>query len=108
MYKYFKDSEIVGLSPDLVKMLDMARDISGIPYIITSGFRTENTENGITQPDTGAHSRGLAVDLRCRDSRSRFLILKGLFAVGFVRIGDEVDHVHADIDISLDVNVVWR
>ncbi len=108
MYKYFQDSEIVGLNAGLVKMLDQAREISGIPYIITSGFRTQNTENGITLPDTGVHSKGLAVDLRCRDSRSRFLILKGLFAVGFTRIGDEIDHIHADIDTSLDVNVVWR
>jgi hypothetical protein len=106
-FKYFKESEIIGLNLGLVKMLDQARDIAGIPFVITSGFRNAITKDGVTTRDEGAHSRGLAVDLRCRDSRSRFLILKGLFAVGFVRIGDEVDHIHADIDVSLDVNVVW-
>ena len=35
MYKYFKDSEVVGLKPEFVKLLDQARGIAGVPFIIT-------------------------------------------------------------------------
>lgn len=107
MFKYFKDSEIIGLNVDLVQMLDQARDNAGIPFIITSGLRTAAQNEAAGGAPDSAHLRGLAVDLRCRNSRERFLILKSLLSVGFMRIGDEVDHIHADIDISRDVNVVW-
>jgi len=107
-YKYFTAKEVIGLNENLVKMLDQARALAGIPFIITSGLRTpaESVKAGGT--DTDAHTGGFAVDLRCRDSRSRFLILKALFAVGFTRIGDEIDHIHCDIDPDKDVQVVWR
>lgn len=108
MFKYFKDSEIVGLDLGLVKMLDQARDLAGIPFIITSGRRSPAHDKELGGTGDGAHTKGLAVDLRCQDSRARFLILKALFSVGFVRIGDEVDHIHADIDVSRDLNVCWR
>jgi hypothetical protein len=106
-YKHFKESEIKDLNGGLVMMLDQARELAGIPFVITSGFRTADQnalDNGV--PDS-AHMKGLAVDLRCRNSNERFLILKALFAVGFVRIGDEVDHIHCDIDTIKDVNVVF-
>ena len=108
MYKYFKDSEVKGLDPKLCQMLDQARDIAGIPFIITSGLRSPTKDKELGGTGDGAHTKGLAVDLRCQDSRSRFLILKALFQIGFFRIGDEIDHIHADIDLDLDVNVCWR
>ncbi len=107
-YKYFKDSEIVGLDIGLVRMLDQARELAGIPFVITSGLRTVAQNEAAGGAPDSAHIRGLAVDLRCRNGRERFLILKALFAVGFVRIGDEVDHIHTDIDITKDLNVLWR
>lgn len=108
MFKYFKQKEIVGLDIGLVKMLDKAREIAGIPFVITSGLRTEK-ENRLAggKPDS-AHLLGFAVDLRCRNSRERFLIVKALIYVGFTRIGIEQDHIHTDIDISKDSDVIWR
>jgi len=108
MYKYFKEKEIVGLNTGLVEMLDKAREIAGIPFVITSGLRTEEKNKEVGGVNDSSHRKGLAVDLRCRDSRSRFLIIKGLISVGFSRIGAEVDHIHVDIDPEKDVNVIWR
>jgi len=31
-YKYFKPSEIIGLKPELVALLDKARDLAGVPF----------------------------------------------------------------------------
>ncbi len=107
-FKYFKDKEIVGLDLNLVKRLDSAREIAGVPFVITSGLRTPEHSFEVGGSAGDAHTRGFAVDLRCKDSRTRFLIMKGLIMAGFRRIGDEIDHIHADIDPTLDIDVIWR
>ena len=42
-YKYFRDEEIKNLDLEFVAMLDKARHVSGVPYTITSGYRTPET-----------------------------------------------------------------
>lgn len=108
MYKYFKKEEIVDLNSGLVEMLDKAREIAGIPFIITSGYRTIEENARVGGVTGSAHLKGLAVDLKCTNDRERFLIVKGLLYVGFVRIGVEKTHIHCDIDTSRSVNVIWR
>jgi zinc D-Ala-D-Ala carboxypeptidase len=107
IFKYFKDSEIVGLDLGLVQMLDRARQYAEIPFIITSGYRSPEYEIGKGRSENGPHTTRKAVDLKCTNSRERFLILKALFYTGFLRIGDEKDHIHADICNNKDINVVW-
>lgn len=106
-YKFFKESEIPNLQIKLVQMLDRAREYAGIPFYITSGFRTpkENTEAGGV--DNSAHEKGLAVDLRCDTSEKRYKMITGLIAVGFNRIGVYERHLHADIDKMKPENVMW-
>lgn len=99
--KNFKRSEFDypdEMSPQLMRQLDVARDLAGVPFIITSDYRPG---------DKKAHGKGLAVDLRVMSSRDRFHILKGLFRACFVRIGDYDRHIHADIDDSLPQKVAW-
>lgn len=107
-YKYFAPKEVIGLQDTLVQRLDTARENAGIPFIITSGLRSPAESEKAGGFATDAHVKGWAVDLRCKDSRSRFLIIKGLLLAGFRRIGDEIDHIHADIDPTKDIDVIWR
>lgn len=107
-FKHFKESEIIGLQIKLVQMLELAREIAKIPFIITSGVRTEEHNKKVGGVPNSSHTKGLAVDLKCNDSRTRFLIISSLMQAGFKRIGAESDHVHADIDALKDQNVLWR
>jgi uncharacterized protein YcbK (DUF882 family) len=107
MYKYFKDSEIQNLNAGLVQMLDQARDIAGIPFIITSGYRTAEHNAEVGGVDGSSHIKGLAADIRFTNWNEKFLIKKALYAVGFVRIGNGKGHVHCDIDTLKDVNIEW-
>lgn len=101
-YRYFSDIEVQGLQTPLPAMLDMARGIAGIPFLLTS------TTDGIHAPNS-AHSKGLAVDIGLghlgegfdRD-RARFLIVQGLYGAGFKRIEVCPLHVHADIGQAPD------
>ena len=107
-YKYFKESEVVGLKTKLVEMLDKAREIAGIPFVINSGYRTlaHNAEVGGTEDSS--HTKGLAVDLRARNSTEHFLITKGLIIAGFTRISKKYpSHIHCDIDDEKTQNVLF-
>ena len=107
MARHFLPEEIVGLDPKLVGMLDDARDIAGVAFVITSGRRTEAENANAQGVENSAHLRGLAVDLQCLSYTDRFFMLVGLVRAGFRRIGVYDRHVHCDCDDSLPQNVVW-
>lgn len=105
--KYFSDSEVAGLDPQLVRMLDRARGLAHIPFHITSGFRTgaQNLDAGGVHDS--AHLRGYAVDLACFDARARMRMVSALIIAGFRRVGLYTHHVHADCDPELPQDVLW-
>jgi uncharacterized protein YcbK (DUF882 family) len=107
MARHFATEEIKGLSAAFVEKLDQARDIAGVPFIITSGKRTPDQNASAQGVENSAHLRGLAVDLQCTDSVSRFKILQGAFQAGFRRIGVYTAHIHIDLDDTLPKPVVW-
>ena len=96
--KHFKQSEIYGLRDRLILMLDQAREIAGVPFIITSGLRTADQNRAVGGVSDSAHLKGLAVDLQCKNSNTRFKIVKSLLEVGFNRIEIAPLHIHTDID----------
>lgn len=100
-YKYFKASEVVGLKPELVKMLDIARGIANTPFKITSGYRTPEHNLEVGGVPNSAHTKGLAVDIACT-TQTRQAILKGLLTCGIpIFIEDCPVHIHVDIDSSI-------
>jgi len=100
--RYFEASEFgdhaAKMNPALIERLNYARSISGVPYHISSHYRSD---------DPGAHGDGDAVDIKCASSGERFSILLGLVAAGFTRIGIYDKHCHADVSESRDQKVIW-
>ena len=107
-YKYFKPSEVVGLKPELVQLLDKMRGECGFPFIINSGFRTK-AQNASLSDAVGdsAHLKGLAVDLSIKDSLKRLKLTQVALNNGICRIGIGKDFVHLDISKTLPQNVMW-
>lgn len=97
-----EEGSAVDMQPTFLEMLDRARDISGIPYKITSGIRRPERNMAIGGKPNSSHLRGYAADIAATDSRSRFLILQGLLEAGFNRIGIAGDgkgnFIHVDND----------
>lgn len=106
-YKYFKDSEVVGLKPELVSLLDKARGIAGVPFKITSGLRTIQQNEDVGGASDSSHLRGYGCDLSVVDSDKRYKILTALLNVGFSRIGVYGGHIHVDCDPNLPKNLIW-
>ena len=74
------------MDADLLQMLDEARDLAGIPFPLSSAYRCPKHNKAVGGVPTSAHTRGYAVDIRCVDSHSRFVILQALLEAGFRRI----------------------
>jgi zinc D-Ala-D-Ala carboxypeptidase len=106
-WHYFTDLEVEGLDPEFVAKLDQARHHAKTPFTITSGKRTPDDNERAMGVEGSSHCKGLAVDLRCGDSRARKLIVAGLLHAGFSRIGIYDRHVHVDQDPDKDSDVIW-
>lgn len=91
----------------LLEMLDAARTIADIPFVLNSAYRSKEYEIQAGRDGTSSHCKGLAVDIRAKTSRSRFLIIDALLKAGFTRIGVAKNYIHADIDPDKDEEVIW-
>ena len=105
MSKYFKDIEYK-MDVDFLAKLDEARGYAEIPFIINSAYRSPEHKESIKNP-TSSHIKGLAVDIKAKDSRTRGVILDALRCVGFTRIGIAKTFIHVDLDYSKSQNVTW-
>ena len=83
---------------DLLQMLDEARDLAGIPFPLSSAYRCPKHNKAVGGVPTSSHTRGYAVDIRCVDSHSRFVMLQALLEAGFRRVELAPTWIHVDND----------
>lgn len=96
------------MDQDFLEMLDDARNVAGIPFVITSGYRTESWNHHVGGKQDSAHLKGCAADIACGTSRDRFLIVTALLEVGFDRIGIGEDFIHVDSDWEKNAALIWN
>lgn len=106
-WKYFKDDEVKGLLPDLVYKLDRARELFGAPILITSGYRDPLKNDSAGGVKDSAHTKGMAVDIRCADQDMQKRLIWALVIAGFRRIGAYSKHLHCDVDDEKPTPAFW-
>ena len=113
--KHFKKSEFTCkcgcgetvISDDLLYMLDKAREFAKKPFKINSGYRCKNHPESKKNP-TSSHIKGLAVDIECKDSNTRAIMMDALVYADFERFGLHKSFIHVDIDVVDKVSpVIW-
>ncbi|MEN7547826.1 D-Ala-D-Ala carboxypeptidase family metallohydrolase [Rapidithrix thailandica] len=115
--KYFQYSEFDSpdapgsgrnMDPGFLSRLDKAREYSGIPFKINSGYRTRRYNAGLKNsvPDS-AHVKGLAVDIGFKTLGQAHKILQGAIKAGFRRIGIGAGFIHLDSDRAKPWPAVW-
>jgi uncharacterized protein YcbK (DUF882 family) len=112
--KHFKREEFAckhcgenEIDTHFLERLDRARDISGVPYIINSGYRCEvhNSNVGSTSRN---HTSGKAADIKAINSYERMKIIYGLIMAGFTRIGVAKTFIHVDsMKDGVPVTACW-
>lgn len=113
--KYFKEKEFAcncgcgrnKMSQFFLNMLDNARDIAGVPFVINSGYRCQEYNKRIGGVNGSAHTHGVAADIKVSDNMARYFIFNALLEAGFNRIGVYSSFIHVDCDVSKTNNVIW-
>ena len=86
--------------------LDHARDIAGISFKITSGYRTKEHNAEVGGVPNSSHLIGVAADISVSGGADRYIILNALIKAGFKRIGVAKTFIHCDTDTNKS-NSVW-
>ena len=95
------------MNPSFVQIIDQIRTKFGHPIKVNSGFRTEQHNKEVGGKPNSAHTKGLACDIDCVDSSTRFLLIKYALDLGIKRIGIGDTFIHIDGDLDLPQEVVW-
>ena len=95
------------MDDEFLEMLDNARHLAGIPFIINSGYRTKAANRDAGGLRNSAHLDGFAADIRCNASRERMYIVGALLEAGFNRIGIGNGFIHVDNDPTKPEDVIW-
>lgn len=107
-----KGKGIDNMDKEFICLLDDARGIAGVPFKITSGYRTPEynkslLEQGYKGSKNSSHTKGIAADIYAKDSFTRFKIVTALMIVGINRIGIGNNFIHCDIDEDKSQQVLW-
>ena len=93
--------------PVFLEMLNEARDISGIPFVINSGCRCKKHNREVGGSEDSSHIKGLGVDIKCKTNSAREVVLRALMYVGFTRFGIGKTYIHVDYDTSKTKHCMW-
>lgn len=95
------------MAPSFIDKLTFARQLAGIPFKITSGYRTPEHNRVVGGVANSAHIKGYAADIACKSNSDRAKILEALWTAGFSRIGISKNFIHVDNDPTKKLHVVW-
>jgi len=112
--KHFKFSEFAcrccgvnKCSKEFMEKVDLARDLSGVPWVLNSAYRCKENNEKVGGQKDSAHMEGLAVDVRATDPFIRFRIITGAIQAGFTRIKVYSRWVHIDETKNESKPKVW-
>ena len=99
--------QVITISPALLEVLEDIREFSGIPIIITSGYRCPEHNAASGGKPNSAHLTGEAADFWVSGDLDRFKFLEAAFTYGAGRIGIGSDFIHVDVSHTLPQQVCW-
>jgi len=98
----------INMQQSFLVLLDQARDIAGIPFKITSGYRTKEHNEKVGGVPNSSHTKGHAADIAATSGSERWIIINALIKAGFNRIGvSNTNFIHVDNDPDKPANVLW-
>lgn len=98
------------INPDTYTKYYRAREIAGVPFIVTSSVRCEKHNRAVGGSETSSHLAkpfSFALDTAVSCATQRHIILSALLEAGFNRIGLGKNFIHVDDDPTKPPNCIW-
>jgi hypothetical protein len=95
------------MDPQFIRKLDNIRSRVGLPFFITSGYRTEAHNRSVGGAANSSHMRGLAADIAAPTDAMKRSIARASIAEGITRIGWGRTFIHLDDDRAKQQQTVW-
>ena len=114
--KYFSEREFNRCSPscslqdmkqEAMDKFDRVREIAGIPLVINCAYRSAEWDKKKGRSGNSAHTKGVALDIRCNSSANRMKIVSAMVEAGCRRIGIGNGFIHADFATDLPQDVMF-
>lgn len=102
------NSGLYKMRESTIRMADKGREISEVPWIITSGYRTPKHNRKIGAYALSSHILGCAFDVKAEDDYTRCKIIMAAQDVGFTRIGIGKNFIHLDNDEDKNSYRFWH
>ena len=83
---------------EFLEMLDEAREIAGVPFIVNSAYRTKEHNSNVGGSATSSHLLGHAADISTSSVSMTTRMIRALALAGFNRIGVSDTFIHVDND----------
>ena len=83
------------MQPEFLLSLDACRELAGVPFKITSSYRSPEKNRRVGGSIGSMHLKGRAVDILCPDSEYRYKVVKAAIACGLT-VGIMRDALHLD------------
>jgi len=96
----------VNMDNAFLQMLNDAREAAGIPFNITSGYRTSSRNKLVGGVANSSHLVGKAADIKVGSGNERYIIINALIKAGFRRLGVAKTFIHCDND-ETKPNSIW-
>lgn len=90
-----------------VDKLTLAREVAGVPFVITSGYRCPAHNKAVGGVAGSSHTLGWAADISATTGAQKFKIVQALITAGFTRIGIAKTFVHVDSDPQKPSPTIW-
>ncbi len=85
------------MSVPFMQLVEAARVIAGVPFVVTSAYRCEDHNQNIGGDSRSAHKKGLAIDIARDNPATDRQIFEALLRVGFIGIEIGSRHFHIDM-----------
>lgn len=83
------------MNTDFLIKLDTCRHLSGVPFRVTSSYRSPEKNKSVGGSSQSMHLKGRAVDIICTDGPTRYKIVQAAISLGLT-VGIMERGIHLD------------
>lgn len=98
----------INMNQKVIDVLDNLTELSGIHFMVNSGYRTLEHNMLVGGIVNSEHTKGNAIDIHVSDAATRYIVIKNLLLLNVSRIGVYNLFIHFDVSSVKPQNVIWH